>query len=223
MKHVYGKRAIKVPTEFIIGVIVAVIFGVIILVGVVGPAAAAVSEKGYKDELCRMNAGFRGNLVTAKGVIPLWFCSTRAVKVKGSDWDVCDPDGKFGFEAQAKTDEYKARQACVAQQIYNLASRCYYEFGENAWNMDIDESGVNGCFKASVYNMPGSIGKDPLNAARGRAGSSNPPIFLRGNFGINAGGTYAICFSDRSNYKDGIIIAVGGCPGSAYATDDKEV
>ncbi|MFH0868661.1 MAG: hypothetical protein V1839_00365 [archaeon] len=158
----YGKKAVRFPPEFIVGIIVAIIFSLVVLLGVISPVSKAVGERGFQDNLCHLNAGIRGSLDIGKVIIPLWFCSERNAPVHANDWETCDPGGKLGLKEQ---NNDAARKKCASIQLYNLASRCWYMYGSGGWHLSRDKQTSYDCFASQVYGLNGKITPDDIKKA----------------------------------------------------------
>ena len=161
----FGRKAYDVSMKFVImWIILPLVAGLLILWLIITPTASALGSKGYSDELCHLNAGFR-NWAPVKMAVPLAMCHEKSVTIDAYNWKVCDPDGKFGFKELAKTNKYDATRKCAAQQFYNLAARCWYMYGQGNFNLNAAELGKTGCFSATVRDLQGTLGKDEVVAA----------------------------------------------------------
>ena len=205
----------------IMWIILPIVASVLILMVVVAPTASALGSKGYSDSLCHLNAGFR-HWAPVHRAIPLAMCHEKSVTVDADNWNACDPDEKFKFKDKKDTT------GCAAQQLYNLAARCWYMYGQGSWTMTVGEGTAwwtrYGCFKVNVRDMLGAIGENEITDASQRADKC---VFLQNNAGsericgrsdsidfygvfgigqteIKSRNTYHICFDERSTRDDTI-------------------
>ena len=154
-----GRKAYDVSMKFVIMWIILPLFaGVLIVLIVVAPTASALGSKGYSDELCHLNAGFR-HWAPVKMAVPLAMCHEKSITIDAYNWKVCDPDGKKGWKNN------KDVKRCAEQQIFNLMSRCWYMYGESTWNMALLPSAPGtgyDCFKFQIRDLSGAITEETL-------------------------------------------------------------
>ena len=217
-----GKKGFDISMKFVImWIILPLVAGVMIVVLVVAPTASALGSKGYADNLCHLNAGFRHWVIPGgKWVIPLAMCHEKSVTVDADNWNACDPDGKFRFKELAKTNEYDALRKCTAQQFYNLGARCWYMYGQDQFNLQALEMGRWNCFRTTVRDLQGTIGKDELMAASKLADGGKflpdgnvdfQKKWLSTETVIETNSKYYVCFDDNGGGPDQVDYEDNSC------------
>ena len=151
-----GKKGFDISMKFVImWIILPIVAGVIILVFLIAPTASALGEKGYADNLCHLNAGFR-SWSSVKAAIPLVMCYEKSVTVDADNYKLCDPDGKNDWK------DSKDTKRCAEQQIFSLMSRCYYKYGESHFDVFQAFNREQACFAINIRDLSTPINEETL-------------------------------------------------------------
>lgn len=130
MKKMFSSKRADLPSSTAVGLIVAIIMGIMILVWIAMPVAGEL-PRATSDGLCHLNAAIRNIPAVGKAVIPMALCWESTVKIDATDYSKCDPN----YEELAKTNEEAALKKCAAHQIAKLVVRCWYRYGEGNFNL----------------------------------------------------------------------------------------
>jgi len=141
-----NKKAIVITV--LVAIIVAIIAGMFMMM-IFGNVAEASGAGTMVDSMCRFNAGLVSSFSeTGRGLLPLIFCPQRTVTIDATDWSKCNAE-------LYKKDLANGKNFCAAQQILQLADRCWYMYGDGKLSISGDvirKSEV--CFKFKVVNLP---------------------------------------------------------------------